>query len=212
AAALAGCRRLLDLDAEPAVFEEHLARDRLLGPLVRRRRGLRVAGAVDGAELALRAVLGQQVSVAAARTAAARLTRALGEPLRGPDGALTHLFPTPEAIAEAQETALGGPMRRRRTLQSLARALAREEIVIDPAGDRGETRARLLAIPGIGPWTAEYIAMRGLGDPDAFLTTDLGVRRAISRLGLPGDERAIVRAAEPWRPWRAYGVQHLWAS
>ncbi len=196
-AAVQRCRRLLDLDADPAAPAEHLGRDPLLAPLVRAAPGLRLPGAVDGAELAVRAVLGQQVSVAAARTAAARLVRALGEPLdvdgtSGASGAggskstatLTHLFPTSAAIAAADPDALpGGPARRRATLQALARLLAAGDLAIDPGSDREEVRARLLALPGIGPWTAEYIAMRALADPDAFLPTDLGVRRALARLG-----------------------------
>ncbi len=211
-AAVGRCRRLLDLDCDPAAPDAHLAADPLLAPLVRRRPGLRVAGTVDGAELAIRAVLGQQVSVAAARTTAGRLTRALGEPLPSPTGSLTHLFPTPQAIATASSSRLAGPARRRRTLQALAAALARKEIVIDPGSDRAEARADLLAIPGIGPWTAEYIAMRALADPDAFLPTDLGVARALERLGKPAGSREILHLAERWRPWRAYALQHLWAA
>jgi AraC family transcriptional regulator, regulatory protein of adaptative response / DNA-3-methyladenine glycosylase II len=211
-AAVGRCRRLLDLDCDPAAPDAHLAADPLLAPLVRRRPGLRVAGTVDGAELAIRAVLGQQVSVAAARTTAGRLTRALGEPLPSPTGSLTHLFPTPEAFVAASSSTLAGPARRRRTLQALAAALARGEIVIDPGSDRAKARAALLAIPGIGPWTAEYIAMRALADPDAFLATDLGVARALRRLGKPTGSREIVQMAERWRPWRAYALQHLWAG
>jgi AraC family transcriptional regulator of adaptative response / DNA-3-methyladenine glycosylase II len=231
-AAVQRCRRLLDLDADPAAPAERLAGDPLLAPLVRAAPGLRLPGAVDGAELAVRAVLGQQISVAAARTAAARLTQALGEPL--PTAAwrpstLTHLFPTPAAIAAAPSAARGGgfrvPARRRATLQALARLLAAGDLAIDPGSDREEVRARLLALPGIGPWTAEYIAMRALSDPDAFLPTDLGVRRALERLGSgrhgPANlalrdggcsPREAARVAERWRPWRAYALQHLWGS
>ncbi|HTZ64778.1 MAG TPA: AlkA N-terminal domain-containing protein [Solirubrobacteraceae bacterium] len=211
-AAVGRCRRLLDLDCDPAAPDAHLAEDPLLAPLVRRRPGLRVAGTVDGAELAIRAVLGQQVSVAAARTTAGRLTRALGEPLPSPIGSLTHLFPTPHAIAAAGSSTLSGPARRRRTLQALAAALALGEVVIDPGSDRAEARAALLAIPGIGPWTVEYIAMRALADPDAFLPTDLGVVRAIARLGQPARPSEVAAMSERWRPWRAYALQHLWAA
>jgi AraC family transcriptional regulator, regulatory protein of adaptative response / DNA-3-methyladenine glycosylase II len=219
-AAVQRCRRLLDLDSDPAAPAERLGGDPLLAPLVRAAPGLRLPGAVDGAELAVRAVLGQQISVPAARTAAARLTRALGEPLAAIDRAsptLTHLFPTPAAIAAAEPDALpGGPARRRHTLRVLARALAEGELAIDPGSDRGEVRARLLALPGIGPWTAEYIAMRALADPDAFLPTDLGVRRALERLGRGPrggcPPREAARLAERWRPWRAYALAHLWAS
>jgi AraC family transcriptional regulator of adaptative response / DNA-3-methyladenine glycosylase II len=211
-AAVQRCRRLLDLDADPAAPTEQLAGDPLLAPLVRAAPGLRVPGSADGAELAVRAVLGQQVSVAAARTAAGRLTQALGDPLPEPDGGLTHLFPAPAAIAAADPAALFGPGRRRATLRALTRALAAGELAIDPGSDRAEVRARLLELPGIGPWTTEYIAMRALSDPDAFLPTDLGVRRALERFRQPGDPRAAAGAAERWRPWRAYALQYLWGS
>jgi AraC family transcriptional regulator of adaptative response / DNA-3-methyladenine glycosylase II len=219
-AAVQRCRRLLDLDADPAAPAEHLSGDPLLAPLVRAAPGLRLPGAVDGAELAMRAVLGQQISVRAARTAAARLTLALGQKLPAPDGTLTHLFPAPAAIAAAEPEALpGGPARRRQTLQALAQLLADGELAIDPGSDRMELRGRLLGLPGIGPWTAEYIAMRALCDPDAFLPTDLGVRRALEALGssdsvLSGgcSPREAERVAKRWRPWRAYALQHLWGS
>ncbi len=223
-AAVQRCRRLLDLDADPVAPAELLAGDALLGPLVRATPGLRVLGAVDGAELAVRAVLGQQVSVAAARTAAGRLVQAFGEPLPAPDGALTHLFPAPATIAAADPAGLAasravGPAGRRASLHKLARALAEGDIEIDPGSDRDEVRARLLELPGIGPWTERYIAMRGLCDPDAFLPSDIGVRRALERLGAldptlrgPAASAAAARLAERWRPWRAYALQHLWAS
>jgi AraC family transcriptional regulator of adaptative response / DNA-3-methyladenine glycosylase II len=216
-AAVQRCRRLLDLDADPAVPAEHLATDPLLASLVRAGPGVRVPGTVDGAELAVRAILGQQVSVAAARTAAARLTRGLGEPLAVPDGGLTHLFPSPAAIVAASRGQLAatravGPVARRETLRALAELLAADELALDPGSDREEVRARLLAIPGIGPWTAQYIAMRALADPDAFMDTDLGVRRALEALGRPGARRTALALAERWRPWRAYALQYLWGS
>ncbi len=212
APAVQRCRRLLDLDADPSAPDSHLAADGPLAALVSKAPGLRVPGAVDGSELAFRAVLGQQVSVAAARTTAGRLTGALGEPLSEADGGLTHLFPTAAAIARADLATLPGPVRRRQTLVRLAEALAQEEIAIDPGSDRDRARSQLLAIPGIGPWTSEYIAMRALGDPDAFLPTDLGVRHGLQRLGFPTDTKGIGLLAETWRPWRAYALQHLWAS
>ncbi len=218
-AAVQRCRRLLDLDADPAAPAEQLATDPLLAPLVRAAPGLRVPGTVDGAELAVRAILGQQVSVAAARTAAGRLTQALGEPLPVADGGLTHLFPAPAAIAAADPALLPGPGRRRATLRVLMGLIADGELAIDPGSDRAEVAARLLAVPGIGPWTEQYIAMRGLCDPDAFLPSDLGVRRALERLngltlGLRSGSHAAeaARLAEHWRPWRAYALQHLWGS
>jgi AraC family transcriptional regulator, regulatory protein of adaptative response / DNA-3-methyladenine glycosylase II len=212
-AAVQRCRRLLDLDGDPAAPAERLAQDPLLAPLVSAAPGLRVPGTVDGGELAIRAILGQQVSVAAARTAAGRLTEVLGEPLPEPDGALTHLFPAPAAIAAADLAELPGPGSRRATLRVLAGMLADGELVIDPGSDRAEVGAALLEIPGIGPWTEQYIAMRGLCDPDAFLPSDLGVRRALEASGVRScGPREAGRLAERWRPWRAYALQHLWAS
>ena len=195
-------RRLVGPD--PAAGDAHLARDAFLGPLVATRPGLRMPGTVDGGELALRAVLGQQVSLAAARTLAARLVRLAGEPLAEPHGALTHLWPPPEAVAEAA-AAMPMPRARRRTLAALADALS-GGLRLEPGVDRAEARAGLLALPGIGPWTADYIAMRALHEPDAWLPTDLGVRRGLERLGAPPE------AAEAWRPHRTHAVRHLWAS
>jgi AraC family transcriptional regulator, regulatory protein of adaptative response / DNA-3-methyladenine glycosylase II len=189
------------LGADPAAAEAHLARDPLLAPLVAARPGLRVPGTVDGAELAIRAVLGQQVSLAAANTLAARLVAAVGDPLPEPVGTLTHAWPAPEAIADYAPS-LGMPRARQRAVAALATALA-EGLRLEPGAD---VRADLLALPGIGPWTAEYIAMRVLRDPDAWLPTDLGVRHGLARLGVG------VEAAEAWRPFRAHVVVHLWAS
>jgi AraC family transcriptional regulator of adaptative response / DNA-3-methyladenine glycosylase II len=187
--------------ADPAAADAHLAADPLLGPLIALRPALRMPGTVDGGELAVRAVLGQQISVAAARTLAGRLVAAAGERLPEPHGALTHLWPRPEAIAEVAGR-MPMPRSRRRTLAALAEALA-GGLRLEPGED---ARAALLELPGIGPWTAEYIAMRALGDPDAWLPTDLGVRHGLARLGA-GEE-----AAEAWRPFRAHAVRHLWAS
>jgi AraC family transcriptional regulator, regulatory protein of adaptative response / DNA-3-methyladenine glycosylase II len=212
AAAVQRCRRLLDLDADPVAVGEALGADPLLGALVADTPGRRVPGAVDGAELAVRAVLGQQVSVAGARTLAGRLSAALGEPLPQPDGELTHAFPRAEAIAAAGPDALPLPRSRARALAGLCAAIADGSLALDPGADRAEARSRLLALHGIGPWTAEYVAMRALSDPDAFPTTDLGVRRALEQLSHAGDPAAAAALAERWRPWRAYAVQHLWAS
>jgi len=209
-AAVRRCRHLLDLDADPEAVDGQLGQDPVLGPLVAATPGLRVPGAVSGDELAVRAVLGQQVSVAGARTIAGRLTAALGEPLPVPDGGLTHLFPRAAAVAAADDTLLPMPAARRRALRGLAGALADGRIVLDPGADREEVRARLLALPGIGPWTASYVAMRALGDPDAFLATDLGVRRALERQGRSGAPADAEREAERWRPWRSYALAHLW--
>jgi len=209
------CRGLLDLDADPIAVSDVLGDDRVLGDLVGRSPGRRVPGSVDGVELAVRAVLGQQVSVACARTLASRLVASRGEPLPESlvgDDELTHLFPGPEAIVEATPEDLAVPAARRESLRSLAHALAEGEIVLDPGSDREEAERRLLGLRGIGPWTASYVAMRALGDPDAFLSTDLGVRRAISGLGHSDDQRSVAALAEKWRPWRAYATHHLWAS
>ena len=210
------CRSLLDLDADPVAIADVLDLDALLGALVRRSPGRRVPGSVDGDELAFRAVLGQQVSVAGARTLAGRLVAHRGEPLPETLAAEgdepTHLFPGPHAVAGATLEGLGIPAARRETLRGLARVLAEGEIVLDPGSEREEVERRLLGLRGIGPWTASYVAMRALGDPDAFLPTDLGVRKAICRLGHAGDRRSVAALAERWRPWRAYATQHLWAS
>ncbi|WP_369147434.1 AlkA N-terminal domain-containing protein [Streptomyces sp. R44] len=210
--AISRCRRLLDLDADPVAVDEQLRTDPLLAPIVDKAPGRRVPGTVDAAEFAVRAVLGQQVSTAAARTHAARLVTAHGVPIEDPEGGLTHLFPGPEALAALDPESLALPRSRRTTLLTLVRALADGSLPLGPADDREEARARLLALPGFGPWTTEIIAMRALGDPDAFLPGDLGVRRAAEGLGLPGTPAALTAGAARWRPWRAYAVQYLWAT
>jgi AraC family transcriptional regulator of adaptative response / DNA-3-methyladenine glycosylase II len=208
AAAVARCRRLLDLDADPEAVDAHLAADPLLAALVRARPGVRAPGAVDGAEIALRAVLGQQVTLAAARTLAGRLTARFGEPLAAPVGAVTHQFPVPERLARAADADLAMPAGRRRALRTLSAALAGGDLAVDAGSDREELTRRLLAVPGVGPWTAGYIRLRGTGDPDVFLPADAGVRAALGRAG---------RGANPgWadrqRPWRSYAVVRLWAA
>lgn len=205
-------RRLFDLDADPLWIEEGLGRDSLLGPLVAAMPGLRVPGTVEGEELALRAVLGQQVSVAGARTLAGRLAHAYGEPLERPRGPLTHAFPTAARIAALDPSALAMPRARAEALVRIATVLAQRKVVLDPAADRDAVERELLALRGIGPWTVQYIRMRALGDPDAFLPSDLGVRRSLEALGRPGDPKAAQAISERWRPWRAYAVQYLWAS
>jgi AraC family transcriptional regulator of adaptative response / DNA-3-methyladenine glycosylase II len=211
-AAMQRSRALLDLDSDPTSVADVLGAEPLLAPLVRRDPGRRVPGAVDGHELAVRAVLGQQVSIRGAATLAGRLTARYGEQLERPLGGVTHLFPSADALAGADPAELAMPHARRRALLALASALARGDVSIDAGADRAETRARLLALPGIGPWTAEYVAMRALRDPDAFLSSDLGVRHALERLGHGGDPASAEALAERWRPYRAYAVQHLWAS
>lgn len=211
--AVAACRRLLDLDTDPAPIVEALGGDGLIGTIVRGTPGRRVPGVVDPDELAVRAVLGQQVSLAGAATLAARLVKAYGEPLEHPVGAVTHLFPSAAALARADPDQLAMPWSRRRALIGLAAALADREVVLDTAAmPLDEIERRLLALPGIGPWTAAYIAMRALRDADAFMPTDLGVRRGLERLGRDGGPAGACAVAEGWRPYRAYATQHLWAQ
>src|SRR4051794_21184115 len=204
-AAVRACRALLDLDACPEAHNAVLRTDPALGPLVAARPGLRAPGTVDPAETAVRAVLGQQVSLAAARTLAGRVVALCGDALAERDGALTHAFPAPGAIAAAPLERIGMPAARRRTLRAVCGALAMGEL------DLGD-RAALLALPGIGPWTADYIALRALGDPDAFPAGDLGLRRGAEALALPTDAAALEARAERWRPWRRYAAHHLWAA
>lgn len=211
-AAEAAVRRLLDLDADPAAVISTLGRDRLLGPVALANPGRRVPGHVDADELAIRAMIGQQVSVAGARTVTGRLVAAYGEPLSEALGSITHLFPTSATLAEIPAEELSMPRARARALTGLARALAEGVLVLDPGADLDSTRAGLLSLSGIGPWTAAYIEMRALGNRDAFLATDLGVRRALERLGEDGSPRAAIACGERWRPYRAYAVHHLWST
>jgi AraC family transcriptional regulator of adaptative response / DNA-3-methyladenine glycosylase II len=237
------CRQLLDLDADPQAIAAVLAADETLAPLVAARPGLRVPGAYDGFELAVRAVLGQQVSVPAASTLAGRLAARYGTRLdaaapsysarayrarehpeppghpapgapaagpvtgpAGPAGPLTVLFPRPADLADADLSGLGLTTGRQVTLRTLAAACAAGRLNLDPGTDPEETTVRLAELPGVGPWTVAYILMRAAGDPDAFPGSDLGLRRAMERLGIePG-------RAERWRPWRAYAALHLWAA
>lgn len=209
ASAVNRCRSLLDLDADPEAIDESLAHDRRLAGLVRAVPGRRLPGSVDGFELACRAVVGQQVSIRAARTLLARLVEALGSPLPFSGDVSLRRFPTVTQVAEADLHGLGILPRRGATLTALATAVAEGEITLDPGADRDETESRLLQIKGIGPWTASYIRMRALGDPDVFLPTDLGARRAAERVGLKGN---LAEAAVSWRPWRSYALQHLWTA
>jgi AraC family transcriptional regulator of adaptative response / DNA-3-methyladenine glycosylase II len=243
APAVARCRRLLDLDADPVAVDALLAADPALAPSVAKEAGVRVPGAVDGFEMAVRAIVGQQISVAGARTILARLvTGARHQPPATPDpdpadpgaqsladhelgvmiGAETRPlvhdhartigpFATAEQVAAAPDEAFGMPAARRRTLRALAEAVASGQILLDPTADREETRARLLDIPGIGPWTADYVALRALGDPDVMLPTDLGVRRGAEGVGLSGDPLVLqAHASQHWAPWRSYATIRLW--
>jgi AraC family transcriptional regulator of adaptative response / DNA-3-methyladenine glycosylase II len=220
APAVQRCRRLLDLDADPETVAAFLGRSEILKQAVTACPGRRVPGHVDGDELALRAVLGQQVSVAAARRLGARLTAAYGKPLghavhdglAGPSAPLTHCFPAAETLAEADPAGLPLPRSRAAALVGLAGALASGTLCLDPGASRDDAERQLLAMPGIGPWTASYIRMRALSDPDAFLPADVGVKRGLARLGADPSPKSAARLAESWRPWRSYALQHLWAT
>ncbi|MGB2571568.1 DNA-3-methyladenine glycosylase 2 family protein [Micromonospora citrea] len=245
APAVARCRRLLDLDADPEAVDATLAADPALAPAVRAEPGVRLPRAVDGFEMAVRAIVGQQVSVRSARTTLTRLLQTAHptptpdlrpvdqevlvhesaspghEPLDRQDegwgggaqaGGGLRGFLTAAEVAGLPDAAFGMPGGRRETLRALARAVVDGEIVLDPGGDRQETVRRLLAVPGIGAWTAGYVAMRALGDPDVFLPTDLAVRRGGAALGLPDDPKTLEPYADRWRPWRSYAVIRLWRA
>ena len=183
--AVAVCRRILDLDADPAAIDAALAGDPVLAPLVAAAPGRRVPGTADAEQFAVRAVLGQQVSTAAARTHAARLVAAHGDPVQDPAGSLTHLFPRPARLAAMDPGELALPGARRAAVLGLVRALVEGRVDLSPGADPATAAAQLAALPGIGPWTVGSVAMRALGDRDAFLAGDLGVRLAARRLGLP---------------------------
>ena len=212
ATAVARTRRLLDLDADPQAVDDVLGGDPVLGPLVSASPGVRVPGAVDPAEMAVRAVVGQQVSVAAAAGTLGRLVSALGTPLPTPDGTVTRLFPSMAALADCDPATLPMPRARARAVQALADAIAQGRVDLGAGCDRAEVTRGLLDQPGIGPWTTSYVAMRALGDPDTFLSTDLGVRRALEQVGRPTAPEAVESLAHRWRPWRSYAVMHLWRS
>jgi AraC family transcriptional regulator of adaptative response / DNA-3-methyladenine glycosylase II len=210
-AAIARCRRLLDLDADPEAVDGALAEDPALAQLILAAPGQRIPRTVDEAELAVRVVIGQQVSLKAARTHLHRLVVRYGTPIADPDGGLTHLFPTPADLIGVTDGDLAFPASRQRTVRGLVRALAEGAIVLDPGSDWQQVSRQLLALPGVGPWTAEMIAMRGLGDPDAFPATDLGVQLAATQLGLPTGKQ-LSSHGQRWRPWRSYATQYLWTS
>jgi AraC family transcriptional regulator of adaptative response / DNA-3-methyladenine glycosylase II len=203
------CRRLLDLDADPEAVDGQLADSTVVGSLVRERPGLRVPGHVDGFEMAVRGIVGQQVSVAGARRVLGRLVERHGRAISVPDwpDGLDRLFPTPDALAAVDPESLPMPRSRGRALVALAAAVADRRVVLDRGADRRDVRASLLALPGIGPWTADYVAMRALGDPDVWLGTDLGVVQALRSLGRDRVDESEMREL---RPWRSYAVMHLW--
>lgn len=205
---VATARRLFDLDADPAGIDEALSTHPELAPLVAATPGIRVPGAADPHEMLIRAMVGQQITVVAARTALTALTEHLGE--RTADGGL--LFPTMAAIAENGAEVLRGPAARIRAITGAAAALADGSLVLTVGDDAAEQRARLMAMPGIGPWTADYVRMRVIGDPDVFLPGDVAVRAGATASGLPGDPRELTAWAERIAPWRSYLTAHLWRA
>ena len=212
ASAISRCRWMLDLDSDPVAIDAVLSQDPLMAKLVAGSPGRRVPRTVDPAEFAVRAVLGQQVSTAAARTHAGRLVRAYGDPVPDPHGGLTHLFPTPQVLAAMDPADLAMPQSRRRTMMGLVEELAQGRLDLGLGADWREARAKLNVLHGFGPWTVESIAMRSLGDPDAFLAGDLGIRLAAEHLGMPGTPKTLTTHSHLWRPWRSYAVQYLWAT
>lgn len=200
-------RRIFDLAADPATVARHLSLDPMLAPLVRARPGLRLPGSYDGFETAVRAVLGQQISVRAATTLSGRLVDAYGKPVEGyEDRGLTHLFPTPETLAEADLASVGTTGAQATAIRALARATL-DGLTLEPGRPLDDLVADLCALPGVGPWTAHYLAMRACGEPDAFPAADLGLARAT---GL--SPRQLAARAERWRPWRAYAAVYLWTK
>jgi AraC family transcriptional regulator of adaptative response / DNA-3-methyladenine glycosylase II len=217
APAVARCRRLLDLDADPVAIDATLAADPALAPSVTAEPGMRVPRSVDPFETALRAVIGQQVSLPSTRTTLTHLLRAVDHEVVAtgdPDSAQQPHDRRPglgvQEVLGLPDSAFRMPGARRETVRALARAVADGVVDLDPGSDRGEAVARLMALPGIGPWTAGYVAMRAFGDPDVMLPTDVAARRGARALGLPDTAAALARHAEAWRPWRSYALMRLW--
>jgi AraC family transcriptional regulator of adaptative response / DNA-3-methyladenine glycosylase II len=211
AALVARVRRLFDLDADPLAIDEALATDPLIAARVRAVPGLRVPGAADPHEMLIRAMIGQQITVVAARTALTRLALELGEPVTTGEGT-DRLFPTMSAIAERGAEVLRGPRARIRAITAVAEGLASGELALGPGDDPAAQRATLLALPGVGTWTADYVRMRVTGDPDVFLPGDVAVRTGAVRAGLPGDARELTARAAAFAPWRSYLTGHLWRA
>jgi AraC family transcriptional regulator of adaptative response / DNA-3-methyladenine glycosylase II len=215
-AVIARIRRVFDLSADPNLIGAHLSRDPGLAPLVAARPGLRAPGAWDGFELAVRAILGQQITVGAARGLAGKLVEAFGARIDDPVAAglgLTRAFPTPQSLVGQDIAALGMPRSRGAALEALARAVVADPAIFTPRADLESAVAALKALPGIGEWTAQYIAMRELREPDAFPQADFALKRAMAgEDGTRPSTAELLARTEAWRPWRAYGPQHLWAS
>ena len=206
-------RRWFDLDANTIAIDAHLGRDPVLAPLVQAGSGLRVPGAWDPFELAIRAIVGQQISVVGARTIAGRIVERAGDRIRATSAHVHVLFPRPEQLAVADLDAIGMPGARVRSIIGLASAVAYDPSILAPTGDLDADVARLRSLPGIGEWTAQYIALRGLKHPDAFPASDLGLLRAMAdRTGRRPTAPELLARAEVWRPYRAYAAQHLWSA
>lgn len=208
-------RRVFDLTADPSAIDAHLAGDPRLAPLITARPGLRVPGAWDGFELGIRAILGQQISVAAATTLAGKLVSLYGEPLEPSlkTAGLSHVFPSPQHLTAADLRSLGIPGARARALSALSEAVLENPDMFSPRQTPESTLERLKALPGIGDWTSQYILMRAFCEPDAFPAADIGLMRAMaSQKGQRPTAATLLERAETWRPWRAYAVLHLWAS
>ncbi|CAB3836721.1 AlkA N-terminal domain-containing protein [Achromobacter mucicolens] len=212
-AIIARLRRVFDLASDPSAIAAQFAADPVMMALMQARPGLRVPGAWDGFELAMRAVLGQQITVAAAIRLAGKLVAAHGAPLMQPDGALTHVFPEPETVAAAELASLGMPRSRAATLSAVAAAAVADPHLFDAAVDLEDAVRRLRTIRGVGEWTAQYIALRQLREPDAFPHADIGLIRALEKLeSRPYTPAQLLARSEAWRPWRAYAAQHLWTA
>ena len=202
APAVARCRRLFDLDADPVAVDGTLGADVALAAAIKAEPGVRVPRAVDGFEMAVRAIVGQQVSVTSARSTLARMIKRAG----------SAGFPGAATVAELPDEAFGMPAARRETIRALAQTVADGKLDLEPGTDRAEAVVRLLELPGVGAWTAGYVAMRAIGDPDVFLPTDVAVRRGARALGLPDTPKALEKHAERWRPWRSYALIRLWRA
>jgi AraC family transcriptional regulator of adaptative response / DNA-3-methyladenine glycosylase II len=214
---VARLRRLFDLDADVETIGRHLSSDKALAPLIARRPGLRTPGAWDGFELAVRAILGQQITVSGARALAVKIVQRAGTGIAADvsgDARLSRVFPSAARMAATDLSTLGMPRARIAALNGLAQAVTENPKLLEPAGSYDETIARLVALPGFGPWTAQYWALRALRDSDAFPAADVGLLRspAVAQKGKRPTPKALLERAESWRPWRAYAAQHLWTA
>jgi len=205
-------RNLIDAETDVVPIEAHLARDPRLKPIVAKQRGLRIPGTVDPFELVVRAILGQQVSVPGARTLAARLAACYGAPLPGPRGSLRISFPSPDLLVEAEIERLGVTRSRAEAIRQVALLIGSGELELMRGKQLLATYERLLAVKGIGPWTASYVALRALGDPDALVAGDLGVRQVLGGRATPLSAAAVTQQAVSWRPFRGYATVHIWAT